>query len=107
VIPRILIAEPNDDVRSLLELTVSRLGYDVVAAESQDLHHDVDAIILEPGDAVGRSIVARLGDDSPPVICLSIYPREQGLEPSKSVAYLVKPSSTQAIGDALRAVFAE
>jgi CheY-like chemotaxis protein len=107
VIPRILIAEPNDDVRSLLELTVSRLGYEAVAADSGDVHHDVDAIILEPGYAVGRSIVRRLGDDAPPVICLSIYPREQGLEPSTSVAYLVKPSSTQAIGDALRAVFAD
>jgi hypothetical protein len=100
VIPRVLIAEPNADVRSLLELTVSRLGYEPVAADSAELHRDVDAIILEPAYAMGQSVVG-----SPPVICLSIYPREQGLEPAESVAYLVKPSSTRAIGDALRAVF--
>jgi DNA-binding response OmpR family regulator len=105
--PRILIAEPNDDVRALLELTVTRLGYTAVTAEQQLLHRDVDAIILEPGYAAGRSVLGRFGDESPPVICLSIYPREQGLAPSSSVAYLLKPSSTQAISDALRAVFAD
>jgi CheY-like chemotaxis protein len=105
--PRILIAEPNADVRSLLELTVSRLGYEAVGAEERELHRDIDAIILEPGCAVGRSVVRRFGDGTPPVICLSIYEREQGLEPPQSVAYLVKPSSATAIGDALRAVFAE
>jgi hypothetical protein len=103
VSPRILIAEPNDDVRSLLELTVSRLGYEPLTA----WHEDVEAIILEPGYPVGRSIVRELGVGSPPVICLSIYPREQGLEPSASVAYLVKPASTQDIADALRSVFAD
>jgi hypothetical protein len=107
VIPRVLIAEPNADVRSLLELTVSRLGYEAVPAEEEHLHEDIDAVILEPGCVVGRSLVRRFGDDAPPVICLSIYPREQGLEPDASVAYLVKPSSTAAIGDALRAVFGD
>jgi hypothetical protein len=103
VSPRILIAEPNDDVRSLLELTVARLGYEPLTSWCED----VKAIILEPGYAFGRSIVRRLGVGSPPVICLSIYPREQGLEPAASVAYLVKPASAQEISDALRSVFAD
>jgi hypothetical protein len=107
VIPRVLIAEPNADVRSLLELTVSRLGYEPVPAGAEELHHNVSAIILEPGCAVGCAAVRRFGDDTPPVLCLSIYPREAGLEPPASVAYLVKPSTTQAIGDALRAIFAD
>ena len=103
--PRVLIAEPNDDVRSLLELTVSRLGYEALTGEAPE--EEVDAVILEPGCEVGRSVVGRLGDGSTPVICLSIYPREQGLEPAESVAYLVKPASAQQIADALRAVFAD
>jgi hypothetical protein len=41
------------------------------------------------------------------MICLSIYPREEGLEPSSSVAYLMKPASTTEISDALRTVFAD
>ena len=104
MIPRILIAESNDDVRALLELTVQRLGYEAVRPQE---HGEVDAILLEPGCDVGRSVLHRFGDAAPPVICLSIYPREEGLEPLSSVAYLVKPASTTEISDALRTVFAD
>ena len=99
---RVLIAEADADVRELLELTVRRLGYEAVAA-----HDDgkVDAALLEPGCAVGRSVLRRFGADAPPVVCLSIYPREDGFEPAASVAYLVKPASSSEIGDALRGVF--
>ena len=81
MIPRVLIAEPNDDVRALLELTVQRLGYEAVRAQEQTGRDDVDAMLLEPAYSVGRSLLTRFGDDAPPVICLSIYPREAGLEP--------------------------
>ena len=107
MIPRILIAEPNDDVRALLELTVRRLGYQAVQPEERPGRGDVDAMLLEPGSAVGHSVLRRFGDDAPPVICLSVFPREEGLEPPACVAYLVKPSSTGAISDALRSVFGD
>ncbi len=99
---RVLIAEPDEDVRELLELTVRRLGYEAVAASECN---DVDAVLLEPACAMGRSVLRRFGADAPPVVCLSIYPREEGLEPSASVAYLVKPASSTEIADALRSVF--
>jgi DNA-binding response OmpR family regulator len=98
---RVLIAEPDADVRELLELTVRRLGYEV-ASEL----HDADAMLLEPACSVGRSLLRRFGGDAPPVVCLSIYPREDGLEPDSSVAYLTKPSTPAQIGAALRGVFA-
>lgn len=107
MIPRVLIAEPNDDVRALLELTVQRLGYEAVSPENGTGRGDVDAMLLEPACAIGRSVLRRFGDDAPPVICLSIYPREEGFEPPASVAYLMKPASTAAIGDALRSVFGD
>jgi hypothetical protein len=100
---RILIAESDDDVRDLLELTVRRLGYEALAA---DEHTDVDAILVEPASAVGRSVLRRFGAAAPPVVCISIYGREEGLEPATSVAYLVKPASSTEIADALRSVFA-
>ncbi len=99
---RVLIAEPDADVRELLELTVRRLGYEAVAVDERG---DVDAVLLEPASAVGRSVLRRFGADAPPVVCLSVYPREEGLEPSASVAYLVKPASSTEIADALRSVF--
>ena len=100
---RVLIAESDEDVRNLLELTVRRLGYEVVAADESI---NVDAILVEPASAVGRSVLRRFGTDSPPVICLSIYPREKALEPAASVAYLVKPVSSTKIASVLRTVFA-
>jgi CheY-like chemotaxis protein len=100
---RVLIAESDDDVRNLLELTVRRLGYEAVAADEST---DVDVILVEPASAVGRSVLRRFGADSPPVICLSIYPREKALEPAASVAYLVKPVSSTKIASVLRTVFA-
>jgi hypothetical protein len=100
---RVLIAEPDPDVRELLELTVARLGYRPVdIGECDDAH----AVLLEPGSEVGHSLLTRLGDEAPPVICLSIYPRELGLEPPQSVAYLMKPATTADIAEVLRDVFA-
>jgi len=96
---RVLIAEPDAYVRELLEATVERLGYEVVDDDGA-----VDAVLLEPASAAGHSALERFGDAAPPVVCLSIYPREDGLEPSSSVAYLVKPASTAAIAEALRVV---
>jgi hypothetical protein len=100
---RVLIAESDDDVRDLLELTVRRLGYEAVTSEESA---DVDAVLVEPASAVGRSVLQRFGVDAPPVICLSIYPPEAALIPPASIAYLVKPASATQIAAALRVAFA-
>jgi CheY-like chemotaxis protein len=97
---RILIAEPNADVRSLLEVLVRKLGFEPVEAAP------ADAVLLEPGCEQARATLAGLGDDTPPVVCLSIYPREEGLAPPGSVAYLLKPASRAELGAALRGAFA-
>ena len=102
---RILVSEPNAEVRRFLELTIERLGYELVPDSPTGPPPRVDAVVLEPASPASRSLLCRFGDGVPPVVCLSIYPREAGLAPPESVAYLVKPSSTAALGDALRSVF--
>lgn len=101
--PRVLIAECDADIRELLEMTVQRLGY--VAVDASD-ESEVDAVLLEPACESGRSVLERFGDDAPPVVCLSIYPREHGLEPATSVAYLLKPATTAQIARAPGRIFA-
>ena len=101
---RVLIAEPNADIRNLLELMVRRLGYDAVPADERG---HVDVMLLEPACEVSRAVLHEYGADAPPVICLSIYPREDGLEPPASVAYLTKPCSTGTIADALQTLFGD
>jgi hypothetical protein len=103
VSPRVLIAECDTDIRELLEMTLQRLGY-VPVDPSDDT--DVDAVLLEPACASGRSVLERFGADAPPVVCLSIYPREHGLEPATSVAYLMKPATSAQIAKALGRIFA-
>jgi CheY-like chemotaxis protein len=97
---RVLIAESDQDVRELLELTVRRLGYETVAADHSG---DVDVLLLEPACAEGRSALRRFGADAPPVVCLSIYPREDGFRP-RTPRDLLECLSTE-IADALRNVF--
>ncbi|HXY81138.1 MAG TPA: hypothetical protein VEH55_07185 [Gaiellaceae bacterium] len=99
--PRVLIVEPHEDIRTLLELSMRRLGFEPVAPGDCG-PGDADAVVLEPSWAHGRTILRRLGDDVPPVVCLSIYPREAGYAPPESVAYLIKPASLGQLGDALR-----
>ncbi len=103
MIPRVLIAECDTDIRELLEMTVQRLGY-VPVDVGDDC--DVDAVLLEPACESGRAVLERFGDEAPPIVCLSIYPREHGLEPETSVAYLMKPASSTQIARALAGVFA-
>ena len=99
--PRVLILEPHDDVRLLLELSMRAPRLRAGRAGGR-----------KPGPGRrrraracwgnGRTILRRLGDDIPPVVCLSIFPREAGFAPPESVAYLIKPASLDALGDALR-----
>ena len=98
---RVLIVEPHDDIRMLLELSVHRLGFEPLAPADCG-PGDADAVVLEPSWAHSRAILRGLGDDVPPVVCLSIYPREAGFAPPESVAYLLKPASLSELGAALR-----
>ena len=102
---RILVSDPDSDVRTLLEQTLSRLGYETVRETPGEPPPLVDALVLEPACAEGQSLLRRFGEDTPPVICLSIYPREAGLEPPGSHAYLVKPSSRAQLAHALDSLF--
>jgi hypothetical protein len=102
---RILIAEPNDDVRTMLELTVRKLGYEPVGPDDLGVRPKVDAVLLEPSCMLARAVLDRFGNRVPPVVCLSIYPPEARLAPPGTVAYLVKPASTDALAAALSNAF--
>jgi superfamily II DNA or RNA helicase len=57
--------------------------------------------VLEPSCTVARSVLRRFRRRVPPVICLSIYPRESVDVPEETVAYLQKPTSTARLGAVL------
>lgn len=103
---RVLVSDPDSDVRRLIEQTLARLGYEAVHDAPGEPPPAVDAVVLEPSAAEGQSLLRRFGEGAPPVICFSIYPREAGFEPPGSRAYLVKPSSRAQLAQALGALFA-
>lgn len=100
---RVLVADPDPDVCALLELAVRRAGHDTVP---HDTHAGVDAIVMEPGCPVARSILRRFRDAVPPVVCVSIYPREAGYAPPGTIAYLVKPATPSRLARTLAHVLA-
>jgi hypothetical protein len=86
---RVIVSEPNAEVRRFLELTVERLGYELVSAPPSGPPPQADAVLLEPACPESHGLLHRFGDEVPLVVCLSVYPREAGLAPPESVAYLV------------------
>ena len=102
---RILVADPDSDVRHLLETTLARLGYEPVRATAGEPPPRSTRSCWSRRQK-GHSLLRRFGAAVPPVICLSIYPREAGLEPPGSFAYLVKPSTRAQLGATLGLLFA-
>lgn len=97
---RVLVCEPDPDVRRLLELTVTRLGHDAVA------DGEADVVLMEPACPVAHSSLRRFAQRVPPVVCLSTHPREAGLAPPETVAYLLKPIKKARLAAVLTGVLA-
>ncbi|HEX3806103.1 MAG TPA: hypothetical protein VHV52_04895 [Gaiellaceae bacterium] len=104
---RVLICEPHDDISALLELVVRRLGHEPVCyAEGDAEHADVDAAVIEPGEAAGLRLARSLTERNIPVLFTSIYPAHEELLALEPVAYLVKPFPLYALERALQGVLA-
>src|SRR5439155_771504 len=50
---RILIFEPHGDIRSLLQIVITRLGHEPVVHDGIDEEPSVDAAVIEPGEGSG------------------------------------------------------
>lgn len=98
---RILVCEPDPDIRTMLELTLARLGHEAVGRDAEV----VDAAVVEPGCPVALALLRALGHRVP-VVCLSIYPPEDGYAPPDTVAYLMKPAKSARLGAALAGALA-
>ncbi len=104
---RILISEPHDDVRRLLERMVTRLGHEPVAARAPTPQQltSADAFVLEPAAPIGAVLAqaAHLIDPSLPLICASITapPSELAELGISFTATLVKPFTSEQLGAAI------
>ena len=99
---RVLICEPHDDIRALLELVVRRLGHEPVAGSGPALAHaGVDAAVIEPGEPGGLQLARTLRAHGVPVLFTSIYPPSDDLLELSPAADLIKPFPLSTLEGAL------
>lgn len=104
---RILISEPHDDVRRLLERMVRRMGHEPVAVRvptPQQLT-SADVFVVEPAAPIGAVLAqaAHIVDPSLPLVCASVsgVPAELGKLGIVFTAALVKPFAAEQLGAAI------
>jgi CheY-like chemotaxis protein len=106
-VARVLICEPHEDIRALLELVVRRLGHEPVPYMGGSVEHlHLDAAVIEPGEESAFKVAQRLRLRDVPVLFTSIYPAEQEALELNPSAYLVKPFPLHALERALEAALA-
>jgi hypothetical protein len=101
----VLIFEPYDDISSLVELVVMRLGHVPVVMHGGDVDPSaIDAAVVEPGEPGGMRLAIRLRDAGVPVVFTSIFPADDATLALHPAAYLVKPYPLYRLEQALRDV---
>lgn len=103
---RVLIVQPNEDVRELIAEHCRRMGLEPLAAPSDwgGGPTDIDAIVADPASPAAQRLLAALDRDRrtpPPIVFASIYPPAGRLVDSPAVAYLVLPCSWERFERAL------
>lgn len=102
---RVLIVEPDEDVRELLVERCRRLGLEPVAGglDDQGRLPDVELIVAEPASHEAQGVLAahKALQSSTPIVFVSIYPPSSGVLKSRAVAYLVLPCSSEEFERAL------
>jgi CheY-like chemotaxis protein len=100
---RILIAEPDKEVRELFGHALARLGHEAVRPDDPSVE-EVDAALVEPASLPALALARRLRMLRPElaIIVVSIHSRNPASHALKPVAHLVKPPKRQALEDALK-----
>jgi CheY-like chemotaxis protein len=99
---RVLVLEPDRDVRVLFGRLVRHLGHEPVLHAADG---GVDIVLIEPASPPARRILAAVREHRPDlhVICASVYPQEDVPGVAANV-FLPKPISLAALEAALTAV---
>jgi CheY-like chemotaxis protein len=104
---RILISEPHDDVRRLLERMVARLGHEPIVVRVPAPQHltSADVLLVEPASPVGAVLAqaASIANPSLPLVCASVAaaPPELAELGVAFAACLVKPFTLRQLGAAI------
>jgi CheY-like chemotaxis protein len=97
---RILICEPDPEVRELLRHVVERHGHEPVFEPNGT---SIAAVVVEPADVLSVEVAqtARAGDPGLPIVCASIEPPTPSSRSLGPVAHVVKPFTLSEFDSAL------
>jgi CheY-like chemotaxis protein len=104
---RILISEPHDAVRQLLERMLTRLGHEPIVVRVPAPEHlaRADVLVVEPAAPLGEVLAqaASIANPSLPIICASVTgpPPELANLGVVFAACLVKPFTIEQLGGAI------
>jgi hypothetical protein len=100
---RILICEPDPEVRELLRHVIERHGHEPVLEPNG--MKDLAAVVVEPSDVLSVEVAqaARAVDPGLPIVCASIEPPTPGSRRLAPVAHVVKPFTLSEFDSALAA----
>jgi hypothetical protein len=101
-VARVLICEPNDDIRGLVSAIVDRLGHEPVACGEDVSRRDVDLAVIEPASECAHATAGRLGRRVP-IICTSVVSIRRDRLGFSPVAYVMKPFSFRDLAGAIAA----
>jgi CheY-like chemotaxis protein len=105
---RILIAEEDCDVRTLMVRVVGRMGHEAVAYAGAGALPQVDAALVEPSGSHGRAALEALGRRrvSVPVVLVSVASPATAAPRVSAVAHVRKPFALPSLEGALRLALA-
>jgi two-component SAPR family response regulator len=107
---RVLILEPDAEVRALVGRVVARLGHEPLAPASLPFPalDSLDAVVLEPAWAPALELARRLREHDPrlPLVLESIEATSDARAGLRPVRYLVKPFRLGELEEAIIAALA-
>jgi DNA-binding response OmpR family regulator len=102
---RVLILEPDAEIRELLRRVVAQRGHEPLAPERVPARPppDLDALVLEPAWAEELARALRERDGNLPVVFTALDPASAARFELRPLRYLLKPYSLRDLEEAIAA----
>jgi CheY-like chemotaxis protein len=101
-VARVLIAEPEPDLRQLAEQGVLELGHEAVLLEAHTAGGHVDVLLLATSpEAVAIARAQRQHHPALPIVCLGTLDASAEIRRLRPVAHLLKPYTLNELARAL------
>jgi hypothetical protein len=98
----VLVCEPVEETRVLIEALVRRMGHTIATGDSL---HDIDVVFYEPSSRAGLALALRAQERCPKVrlVALSAVPPSEPLTSPRPFAALLQPFSPRDLARVLEA----